>query len=209
MAALPACAAGKTSTIVLNEVTTAATVIALGQFMGTTLGAGTVPQIGATCNGCATGTYNQGLVNAFSNTYPQLVDNSTGKALASGTSGSITITREDSKLNTIANVLAACVNSNGATSTTETTSNCGALFTDVNEPGATRPSDTVQAALMMDLYPWYNVSAAYGLAVANSPFIGLSTTPNDWTVAISYAYPDMSVGDQRNIDLALQHESGH
>jgi hypothetical protein len=195
IAALPTCTAGQSAYVVVNEVTTAATLVALGQFMGTGLGAGTVPQIGATCTSCAAGVYNQGLVNAFTNTYPQLVDNATGQAVASSTSGSITITTEASKLNTIANVLSACVNSSGATSTTETTTTCGQLFTDVNETSASpRPADTIQAGLQMDLYPWYNVSAVYGLASPTSPFAGLGSTPNDWTVAISYAYPNMSVG---------------
>jgi len=195
LAAIPACTAGQSSFIVVNEVTTAATIVALGQFMGTGLGAGTVPQIGGTCSGCATGVYNQGLVNAFTNTYPQLVDNATGQAVASGTSGSITITTEASKLNTIANVLSACVNSNGTTSTTETTTICGQLFTDVNETSASpRPADTIQAGLQMTLYPWYNVATVYGLGTPTSPFAGLGSTPNDWTVAISYAYPNMSVG---------------
>jgi hypothetical protein len=46
----------------------------------------------------------------------------------------------------------------------------------------------------MALYPWYNVATVYGLGTPTSPFTGLGTTPNDWTVAISYAYPNMSVG---------------
>ena len=195
MAAIPQCAAGKTSSLVINEVTTAATIVAVGQFLGTGLGAGVVPQIGGTCSGCATGVYNQGMVNAFSNTYPQLVNNATGAAVTSGTTNGITITTEASKLYTIANVLAACVNSTGATSTTEITTTCGKLFTDVNETGASpRPADTIQAGLQMALYPWWNVSTVYALGSSTPPFVGVSSTPNDWTVAISYAYPTMSVG---------------
>ncbi len=154
MALLPQCLAGKSSFVNIDEVTTAAAVLAASQFMGTTLGSASIPEIGATCTSCATGTYNKGLVAAFSNTYPMLVNNPTGTALASGTTNGITITRETAKLNTIANVLAACVNSTGATSTTEATTTCGKLFTDVNATSAsTRASNTIQAALEMDLYP--------------------------------------------------------
>ena len=85
----------------------------------------------------------------------------------------------------MANVLAACVNSNGQTSTADTTSNCGRLFAGVNATGAaTRASDTLQAALEMQLYPYYNVAMRqYALQAANAYVqFGLSTAPHDWTV---------------------------
>jgi hypothetical protein len=195
LALIPTCAAGKTSTFTLNEVVTAASILAAAPFLGTSLGTGVVPQIGGTCTSCAAGVYNQGLVNAFSNTFPALVDSASGIALSSATASGVTVTRETAKLNTIANVLAACINSDGATGSTETVSTCGQLFTAVNAIAALpRPADTVQAALMMALYPSYNTTAVFNLAAPASPFTGLGSAPADWTVALAYTTTALGLG---------------
>ena len=204
-AVLGSCSAAKSAVVTVNEVTTAATVLALGQFMGKTLGAaGNAYVIGGTCSGCATGTYNRGLVNAMTSTYPQLVNNATGTALATRTAGNQTTTTEAAKINTIANILAACINSNGQTSTADTTSNCGKLFSGVNATNAaTRPSDTLQAALQMQLYPYSNVANVYALQTATAPFTGLSSVPNDWTVALSYTTSGFGLGISQNTTSVL------
>ena len=197
MAGLGPCAAARNQFVSLNEVTTAATVYALAGFMGTTLGAGgNAYVIGGLCFSCAPGVYNQGLVSAMNNTLPQLVRISDGTAVPSGVSGAVTITRESAKIITIANVLAACINSNGATSTTETSTPCGKLFSYTAPIAAgTRPSDTIQAALQMTRIPYQNVAAIYNLASPVAAFGGgLTAVPNDWTVAISYATATMGLG---------------
>lgn len=207
---VPQCSSGMNSYFWMNEVTTAAAVLAAGQFMGTGLGqSNATPQIGGTCSGCATGTYNRGLVAAFANTYPQLVNNATGNVVASSTFNGVTITRETAKLTSIANVLASCVNSTGSTSTTETTTLCGKLFTDVNATGANpRPYTTIQAALEMALYPYYNVSTTFALSGASPPFGGgLTTAPNDWTTAISYTTSSLGLGIQQNTSSNLDIDS--
>jgi hypothetical protein len=171
----------------LNEVTTAATAIALGQFFTTTFGSSSTDSIGASS------TNSVGLTNAFA-TVNNLVNIGTGAAVTSTplTNGglSVTATPESAKLNTIANILAACVNSDGGgTSPCQTT-----LFPDVTPAGATPPSDTLQAAVYMSLNPTSNnsntsatnLTALYGLQTGTAPFVGVGTQPTDWTIGIQY-----------------------
>jgi hypothetical protein len=182
---LGACATAQAGSFTVNEVTTAATVWALGQFFSATLGPGVIPNLGGPAPG--SGVYNKGLVAAMTQTLPQLVNLASAVANPGGVTGNVTVTTEAAKLYSIANTLAACVNSSGQTSSTETVTACGQLFAATNaNNAATRPYDTVQAALMMDLYPYSNVTALYQLAVPSSPFPGLGVTPNDWTLGLSY-----------------------
>jgi hypothetical protein len=193
IAGLGPCTAARSESINVDEVTTAATVFALAQFMNPTLGAGVTPTIGGPAPGG--GVYNRGLVAAMDNTLPALINAASGTALGNATSGAVTITREAAKLNSIANTLAACVNTAGQTSGSDVTSACGRLFKYSNANNAVvRPYDTVQAGLMMALYPYSSVSDLFYLATAESPFTGLGSTPNDWTLATSYALPSMGVG---------------
>jgi hypothetical protein len=188
MAPLGPCSALSSSTfITINEVTTAAAAIALGQFFTPTFGGSSTDGFGASA------TNSTGLTNAFS-TVNSLVNTASGTAVTSATltTGSLTLTAtpESAKLNTIANVIAACVNSDGgATSPCQTT-----LFPDVTPAGGTAPTDTLQAAVYMSLNPTSNNSAGslanltalYGLQTATAPFVGLGTQPADWTVGIQY-----------------------
>ncbi len=72
-------------------------------------------------------------------TIPSIVSNAVGAPNQNHTGYVV----EAAKINTIANILANCVNTTGATSTTETTTPCGRLF-NLTANGATpRPSDTL------------------------------------------------------------------
>lgn len=198
MAGMGPCSAAHTEFVAINEVTTVATVYALAQFFNPAVGPGLTPNIGGPAAG--NGTYTAGLVAAMENTLPSLVDISTGQAMQSintttNPATNVTITREPAKLFSLANTLAACVNSTGETSTSDTSTPCGRLFTAATPPGtANRPDDTAQAALMIALYPSNNVAALYNLAGTQAPFLGLLTAPNDWTVAMSYSTPNLGVG---------------
>ncbi len=177
--------------ISVNEVTTAATAIALGQFFTTTFGSSSTDRIGTSASNPA------GLTNAFA-TVNNLVNIATGAAVTSATLNgtgtgnglSITATPESAKLNTIANLLAACVNSDGGGSSPCQTT----LFPDVTPTAGTVPTDTLQAAVYMSLNPTSNNSAGssanltalYGLQTATAPFVGWATQPTDWTVGIQY-----------------------
>jgi hypothetical protein len=167
------CAGAQSATVEINEVTTAATAFALTQFFTTTLGDSLTDVFGT----------NAADLPAFTlsnqSTIPLLVD------IPSGTVNPNTplVTIESAKIYSIANTLAACVNDATPTFTT-----CATLYTDTTPPvpGATAPSDTLQAAVQINLYPYQNVTDLYKLAAAKSPFTGLGTAPNDWTIGVSY-----------------------
>ena len=185
-AALGTCANAKQSFVVMNEVTTAATAFVLSHFFSTTLGGANASNDwfgGPSTNSGGTTIYSQGLVMGNDVTLPTIVDNATGSAIQTGSGYTV----EWQKINTIANVLAECINSSGSTSATETKTTCGKLFNFTANGAATRPSDTLQAAVQMALFPATKVTQVYNLISGNAPFLPqLTTAPNDWTIGVAY-----------------------
>jgi hypothetical protein len=121
-----------------------------------------------------------GIKNAFANA-ANLAALSTGTALATTPAGNGTVPQAE--INTLANILAACVNSNG------TGPACTTLFANAESGGSTgtQPTDTATAAINMAHNPGANVAALYGLSTGNPPFAGgLSAQPNDFTVALNF-----------------------
>jgi hypothetical protein len=150
----------------INELTTVASVWSLAQFMSGYASVGVKPN-----------NY-PGLQNAFF-TSAQLVSNYTGIAVPSTT----TTTVPAAELDTLANILSACVNSNGDTTTPDTP--CSKLFLATTPTGGTAPTDTIGAALNIALNPLSKVSNIYALASANPAFQPtLNAAPPDWTVGI-------------------------
>ncbi len=102
-----------TSFITVNEVTTAAAAIAMGQYFTTTFGSSSTDSFGAP----GTTQAQVGLTNAFA-TVNNLVNVSDGTAVITKalTNNGLTLTAtpESAKLYTIANILGACVNSDGS-----------------------------------------------------------------------------------------------
>jgi hypothetical protein len=124
-------------------------------------------------------------------TIPTIVNNAIGAA--NQTQNGYTV--EWQKINTIANILAECINSSGSTNTTETRTQCGKLFNFTANGAATRPSDTLQAAVQMALFPATRVTQLYNLISGNAPFLPqLTTAPNDWTVAVAYTSSNLGLG---------------
>jgi hypothetical protein len=188
MAALGPCSGlAPTTNIVINEVTTVASVWALQQFVGVSEGTPFADDI-------AVGTTPQsvtGMVNAFA-TVPNLVSIATGTA--NSTVGNASL--DASKLNTIANILSYCINSDGTT-------NCQGLFAAVTPSGHINPSDTIQAALYMAQYPSNNIAAIFNLQAASLPFQpALAAAPFDWSLAITYT------GDGLNLPNLLAADAG-
>ncbi len=186
MAALGSCSAGKTLSPSLNiwidEVTTVATVYALQQFMAAPAAANVnAPSIGAPGN-----TYNGvqsaviGLQNAFS-MVNNLVNISTGSA-AIPTNSWATPDNAGQSINTIADILAACVNSNPSTS-----SECGTIFGYASPSGSFTAADTIQAAWYIAQNPTRNVSTLYKQISPVPPYPDVSATPNDFTLAVNLA----------------------
>lgn len=84
-------------------------------------------------------------------------------------------------INTLGNILAACVNSTGPSS-----SGCSTLFSNAMN-GSAQPSDTATAAINIAHNPAANVAALYGLSTSNPPFASaLTAQPNDFTISILY-----------------------
>jgi hypothetical protein len=205
LVAIGTCGSSGNSSIWVNEVTSTASTVALAQYInpGTTAGTESV--------GSPNTTQAQlGLSNAFA-TVPNLASLATGTAVAaftpttaSGAAGvTLTGTPESAKINTIANILAACVNS-----TTSSATNCTTLFTNAvppssatvtSQPSATfsKAVDTVQAGYYMAINPAELTTAdqtntkltnLYNLGAASAPFQPtVAFQPTDWTVGITYA----------------------
>jgi hypothetical protein len=192
-AALGACGNLSGSTFIsMNEVTTAATAYALGQYFTPAIGG---PSSGNAFGAPASAQAQTGITNAFA-TANNLVNTTTGAAVTSlaltGPGGAVTATPESAKLNTVANILAACVNSLGVADSNNTS--CATLFGGVVSSGGVAPTDTLQAAVYMSLNPTSNnangsttnLAALYALVTGTPPYVGVSAQPTDWTIGIQY-----------------------
>lgn len=171
MAALGPCGNLSSSTFILmNEVTTVGSVWALAPFMtGAT-------QIGAPASNAV------GLANAFADVNT-LVNTAAGSSPGGGLAGGTSVPA--SEINTLANILAACINSSGGTAGDH--SSCGNLFA-AAQPGANAPTDTLTAAMNIAQNPALNVASLYALASPTAPFQpSLSSQPANWTVAVKFS----------------------
>jgi hypothetical protein len=177
MAALGACSSLSASThILVNEVTTVAAAYALAGYM--------TSATSLASSGSALAL--TGVKNAFLNA-ANLASFSGGYALAATPGGNGTV--PNAELNTLANILAACVNSTGISSGTGNgqPTVCSALFSAATPPGGSAPADTVQAALNIAHNPGVNVASLFALSSASAPFQPtLSATPADWSVAVVF-----------------------
>jgi len=163
-AALGPCSALTSGTfIVINEVTTIAAAYALAPF------ATDFTHIGAS------GSNPMGLVNAFANA-ALLANTSVGSA--GGASLPTGVTVPLAEINTLADIVAACINTTGAASAP-----CTTLFS------ATGASETFGASLAIAKNPGASaITGLYTLSVPTAPFqptLSSSSAPNDYTIAIS------------------------
>jgi len=177
LAALGTCPANGTLSpslyIIINEVSTIATAYSIA-------GYATDPfHVSSPANTLA----QTGITNAFA-TVTNLETLNTGVALATapianGGNGTV----PQSEINTLANILAACVNSTGPTS-----SQCATLFANAKN-GSTTPADTATAAINIAHNPGANIGNLYGLQTgAGTPFLpALSAAPNDFTISVTYS----------------------
>jgi streptogramin lyase len=170
MAPLGSCATllanAATTSLQINEVTTVAAVYALAPYMSGYANVGTTG---------GTTVAQQGMVNAVSN-FNNLIN------LAGGSVGGATLPSDAvvpvNELNTLGNVIAACVNTSSSTS-----SPCQSLAT------ATGATDTIGMTLAFANNPSSSaLTALWSLgAGVGAPFQpALGVQPNDWTVAIKY-----------------------
>jgi hypothetical protein len=176
MAALGNCvtlqASAATTVVGVSEVSTAAAAYALAPFMtsGTAIG--------------APATNLQGITNAFM-TVSNLVD--LGTATARSTTGAGNGAVPYQLINTLADFLSLCVNSNGAvTGSTTSPTPCDQVF-EATTVGGVVPGDTVAAALSMAKNPGNNPGTIWAAQPASPPYLPtLTASPNDLTMAILY-----------------------
>jgi hypothetical protein len=205
MAALPTpCGTSTASThVTVNEVSTVASVTALQQFMSISPGGSPAWAIGAPATNVT------GMANAFTQVGNLIT-------LASGTSGATTatsaisgvtytttITPDSNKINTLANILAACVNTNG-------NGTCTNLFADATPGSSSAPTDTLQVAYYLATnssgleLPAHGVSQGepYYLCstyIASTPpfqpssACSSSSYPMDWAIGVSWSTSNGSI----------------
>jgi len=167
MAAIGPCSSfTSTSFVSINERTTVAAVYALAPFMAD------YAHIGAS------GANPIGIVNAFQ-TANVLADSSTGAvpgpALPSNATAPV------AEINTLADILAFCINSTGADGS------CSSLFAATTPTAGSAPTNTIAAMLNIAANPGSNVATLYGMYVGAPPFqLALSAAPNDWTIALKF-----------------------
>jgi hypothetical protein len=163
----------------LNEATTIATVFALQAFLTTptTAAVNVTGAVGSTAiNVGSSSTNTVGLAQAFAD-INTLVNIGSGKSpgiLAAG------VTVPSPQIYTMANALAACVNSAGPAS-----ASCSGLLASTTAYSLTA-ADTTSAALSMARYPWNGVSSVVNLAGATSPFQPSLASLNDFTLGVTY-----------------------
>jgi hypothetical protein len=127
-------------------------------------------------------TNTSGLVHAFVNA-GKLANIANGSVPGAGLPTGTTV--PVAELNTLADILAMCVNSNGVQAGKETV--CGDLFQNAVPTGVAAPTDTIGLALAMATYPVQNVVQQFLSVGTFVPFQPtLTAIPSDWTVAIRY-----------------------
>jgi streptogramin lyase len=151
-----------TTFVQINEITTVAAVYALAPYMTsyTNVGAASVN--------------NTGLINAVGN-FNNLVNLSTGAPGGANLPTGATVPTVE--INTLANILASCINT-----TSSTSGPCSTLTTDT---GAT---DTIDMMLYFAKNPANStLLALYSQGSSTAPFVpGDSSPPSDWTISITY-----------------------
>ena len=124
-----------------------------------------------------------GIANAFVNAQVLQTSGVANAAIPPLTAGSGGGDAPQAEVNTLGNILAACVNSNG------TGSACTTLFANAESGGTTGnpPADTATAAINIAHNPVAAVGTLYGLSMANAQFSPtLMGQPNDFTMSIYY-----------------------
>jgi streptogramin lyase len=148
--------------VTINERSTVATAVAMAQFI----------------DGTSIGGARPGLQNA-AGTLRNLVDVANGNVaefLATPPNGLETSTMQ--AFNSLANVLAGCVNAQA---------DCALLFVNATPPGGTAPDNTLQAAINIAHNAWQNPLELFSLSQLLAPYQpALTEAPKHWALAIKY-----------------------
>ena len=166
MALLGTCSTLSSATVInVNELTTVAAVEALAPFMADSIHVG------------ADATNPNGLAAAFAGA-AAIVNFTTGTFVTPPTG----VILPTALYNTLANILAACVNTSGSTANGAA---CGTLFTNAVNGTTT---DTILAMLHIAQLPAQNVANLYGIVNASGPFqTAIQTVPIGFVGGLSVA----------------------
>jgi hypothetical protein len=189
---------GSSTIVTIDEATTVAAAYALSGFSKVSGAAGTL----ATLNVGAPSTNAQGLADAMANA--SLLATANGFAASS----TATVQLPTATVNSLANTIAACVNTAEYTS-----SPCSTMFGLATPPAGTQPTNVFQALLNIAKYPGNNVTALLNVAPAASPFqptlaggttSGSSTSVlNDLTLGIAFPNSTLSGASAKAAALAI------
>ena len=125
-----------------------------------------------------------GIQNAFANA-ANLVDLSNGVALDTTPAGNGSVPQRE--INTLANILASCVNSTGPSSPA-----CSTLFSNSLSKGSSGaiPTNTADAAINIAHNPGTNIATLFALTTPASPFQPvLPSAPGNFTIRVEFAEP--------------------
>ncbi|HEY6374296.1 MAG TPA: choice-of-anchor D domain-containing protein [Edaphobacter sp.] len=169
MAALGRCDSVGSSFIVVNELTTVAAVSALSPFLASP---GNVGSSSADASS---------LANAFA-LASEFVNSSTGLAPGSNVPAGLVVPID--KINTLADVVAVCINSAGGIAGDG--SSCGTLFPLTTLAGFPPPTDIITALLNVANDPPLNTAALFNLVVPTAPFQPqLTAVPADFSIRLT------------------------
>jgi hypothetical protein len=135
-----------------------------------------------------------GVANAFANA-ANLAGLTTGAALLTTPAGNGTVPQ--SEINTLANVLAGCINVGGTP--------CSTLLQTATADGTatgTQPTDTATAAINIAHNPGANVATLYGLASSGGFTPALGAQPNNFVVSLQYTGGGLNLDENIAIDGA-------
>jgi hypothetical protein len=171
MAALGPCGNLTSSTFIsVNELTTVAAVYSLAPFMTS------YSTVGSGASDTAA------IATAFT-TASEFANFATGATPGVVPAG---VTVPVNQVQTIANILANCINSGGG-GVGDSTS-CGKFFSLTLPAGATPPTDAIGALLNLALNPTLNTPTLWGMSTPTSPFQpGDTTMPADLSLPLTYA----------------------
>jgi hypothetical protein len=157
--------------VVVNEVTTIAAVYSFAGFISDPTHVSSSNSALATTGRDVAGRTLSNLVSA-------------GTGIANTTTAGENGTVPQATIDTLANILAACVNSTGPSSTP-----CTTLFSNAKN-GSTAPTDTATAAVNIAHNPGANVLSLFDLQGSSPPFVpDLASMPNDFTLGINFVGP--------------------
>jgi sugar lactone lactonase YvrE len=173
----------------VNEVTTIAAAYAMAGFaVDATHVSDDEGVVGNTTSGQA----QSGMANAFANA-ANLVNVSTGGTFPVTPAGNGIVPQ--SEINTLGNILAACVNTTGPSS-----SGCSSLLAAATSDGTstgTRPQETATAAINIAHHPAASgILALIANQPAGSPFqpsLSTTSTPNDFTISLFFSGGGMNI----------------